>query len=108
VTDWLQSQSEQPQQQSPLTSRNLATVLSILHDESTIGASHWHSLSDADATADINAAAASATAAHLHLEQHLNFSVGQGHSGQLKFLTLALAGLALDAFRRVLGAQGRE
>jgi hypothetical protein len=54
-------------------------------------------LSDARALALIDAAAAAAAAAHAELERSLNFSVGQGHSGQLAFLTLALAALSRDA-----------
>ena len=109
VQDWLKSQprhnQEQEQEQEQKQEQELrastppalATLLAVLHDESSIQPSHWHSLFDASVAADMSAAAAAASAAHAHLEQHLNFSVGQGHSGQLAFLTLALAALSRDA-----------
>jgi hypothetical protein len=103
VGDWLKSQprhnQEQEQEQELRASAPpaLATLLALLHDESSSQPSHWHSLFDASLAADMNAAAAAASAAHMQLEQHMNFSVGQGHSGQLAFLTLALAALSRDS-----------
>ena len=101
VTDWLQAhshlQQQQQQQQSCEGSSMLANVLKILHEETSSDPSEWDSCFDATTAADGRAAAAAAVAAHARLEKHLNFSLGQGHSGQLAFLTLTLAALSRDA-----------
>jgi hypothetical protein len=71
--------------------------LKILHEETSSDPSEWDSCIDATTAADGGAAATAAAAAHARLEKHLNFSLGQGHSGQLAFLTLTLAVLSRDA-----------
>jgi hypothetical protein len=95
---WQQQQQQQPELQDDSANfRTIATLMKMLSEESSSEPSPWHVLFDAATATAIHSAAASASGAHSLLEQHLNFSLGQGHSGQLPFLTLSLAALSMHA-----------
>jgi hypothetical protein len=107
VRGWLQVNLEQQQQQQQQQHHNvcessvLARVLKLLKDKAGFDTRSPESCVDTSvfdiAVDDTAAVVERVKHAHDLLNQHLNFSFGQGHSGQVEHLTITLALLSKEA-----------
>jgi hypothetical protein len=93
-----QQQQQQQQQYHNVCERRtvLTRVLKLLKDKAGFDTRTPQSCVDASVD-DTAAVVERVKYAHDLLDQHLNFSFGQGHSGQVEYLTISLALLSREA-----------